>query len=79
MGRGRMVAVVAGRDVVSGADLGKVDLGGVYLGDSLSPVDAQRLGLATGGSIAASNSLAVQAGRDLVLDRAPISAGRVAL
>jgi filamentous hemagglutinin len=74
--QGGNVAVVAGRDVVSGADLGKVDLGGVNLGDSLSPVDAQRLGLATGGRISASSSLAVQAGRDLVLNQAPVSAGR---
>src|SRR5690606_227532 len=65
--QGGNVAVVAGRDVLSGAALGKVDLGGVNLGDSLSPIDAQRLGLGTGGTIAASKSLAVQAGRDLVL------------
>lgn len=69
--QGGNVAVVAGRDVLSGADIGKVDLGG-----GLSLADAQRLGLATGGSITASSNLAVQAGRDLLLSQAPVSAGR---
>jgi len=73
---GGNVAVVAGRDVMSGAELGRVELGGIDLGASLTPLDAQRMGLGTGGTLTAAGNLAVQAGRDLTLDQAPISAGR---
>ncbi|KAG9594351.1 hypothetical protein KCV01_g10317, partial [Aureobasidium melanogenum] len=73
--KGGNVSLTAGNDILSGAGIGRVDLGGIKLGDSLAPLDASRLGLVQGGSIAATGNLSANAGRDLTLDRAPISAG----
>ncbi|MET0506465.1 MAG: hemagglutinin repeat-containing protein, partial [Luteibacter sp.] len=73
--KGGNVSLTAGRDILSGADLRRVDLGGLKLGDAVAPVDAARLGLATGGSLSATGNLSASAGRDLTLDQAPVSAG----
>ncbi|KAF1005598.1 MAG: 16S rRNA endonuclease CdiA [Luteibacter sp.] len=73
--KGGNVSLTAGNDILSGAGIGRVDLGGIKLGDSLAPLDASRLGLVQGGSIAATGNLSANAGRNLTLDRAPISAG----
>ncbi|UPG94222.1 hemagglutinin repeat-containing protein [Luteibacter aegosomatissinici] len=73
--KGGNVSLVAGNDILSGADIGRIDLGGLKLGDAITPVDAARLGLASGGSITATGNLSASAGRDLTLGKAPVTAG----
>ncbi|SDG96623.1 hemagglutinin repeat-containing protein [Dyella sp. 333MFSha] len=73
--KGGNVSLTAGNDIVSGADIGRVDLGGLKLGDAIAPVDAARLGLASGGAISATGNLSASAGRDLTLGAVPVSAG----
>ncbi|MDR6644565.1 filamentous hemagglutinin [Luteibacter sp. 1214] len=73
--KGGNVSLTAGNDILSGADIGRVDLGGLKLGDAIAPVDAARLGLASGGSISATGNLSASAGRDLTQGAVPVSAG----
>ncbi|KJV36620.1 hemagglutinin repeat-containing protein [Luteibacter yeojuensis] len=73
--KGGNVSLAAGNDIRSGADLGRVELGGVVLGDAVAPMDAARLGAPAGGGISASGSLVANAGRDLTLDKVLVSAG----
>jgi len=73
--KGGNVSLTAGNDILSGADIGRVDLGGLKLGDTIAPVDAARLGLASGGLISATGNLSASAGRDLTLGAVPVSAG----
>ncbi|QDE41214.1 filamentous hemagglutinin N-terminal domain-containing protein [Luteibacter pinisoli] len=73
--KGGNVSLAAGNDIRSGADIGRVDLGGLKLGDAIAPFDAARLGLASGGSIAATGDLAASAGRDLALGNVLVTSG----
>ncbi|MDQ7996504.1 MAG: hemagglutinin repeat-containing protein [Luteibacter sp.] len=73
--KGGNVSLTAGNDILSGADIGRVDLGGLKLGDTIAPVDAARLGLASGCLISATGNLSASAGRDLTLGAVPVSAG----
>ncbi|URX61283.1 hemagglutinin repeat-containing protein [Luteibacter anthropi] len=73
--KGGNVSLTAGNDILSGAGIGRVDLGGVQLGNTIAPLDASRLGLPQGGAISATGNLTANAGRDLTLDRVAVSAG----
>ena len=69
--QGGNVALVAGNDLVSG-----VNAGGIHLGDlKLDSLDVPNLNLPVKGSIAAIGELTAQAGHNLTLDHATLSAG----
>ncbi|HET7329512.1 hemagglutinin repeat-containing protein [Dyella sp.] len=72
--RGGNVQLVAGHDLVSSANAQDIHLGSVNLGH-LALVDAQRLGVASGGQITAIGNLTAEAGHHLTLDHATLQAG----
>ncbi|GLQ98656.1 hemagglutinin repeat-containing protein [Dyella mobilis] len=69
---GGNVSLAAGNDLLSAATLGSVSLGTVNLGG----VSAPNLGLPTGGQVIATGNLTAQAGNNLTLDHANVSAGQ---
>jgi filamentous hemagglutinin len=70
--QGGNVTLVAGNDLTSRATTGNVSLGGV----NLSGLNAPGLGTPTGGQLTATGTLIAQAGDNLTLDHATVSAGQ---
>ncbi|GFZ93225.1 hemagglutinin repeat-containing protein [Dyella caseinilytica] len=75
--QGGNVALVAGNNISSNAGASGVSLGNVDVNLSdLSLNQAQRLGVATAGAISATGNPTAQAGNNLTLDHATVSAGQ---
>jgi len=55
---------------MSGAELGRVELGGIDLGASLTPLDARRMGLRTGNTLTGTGDVVLAAGHNLTLGAA---------